>query len=144
LNRSPVRKEKGAVQAHQQELEQRVKPRPRAMPAGEREREHGQPEHAGEQHEEGREPVGHEHDAERRRPVAEAVDLRGGSVDEPQQGDRGGHQEERRGDADHGLEGLPALVEQQHQRARGERQHHRHDDEVLRPSAHSSGSLPST
>ena len=68
--------QEGAVQAHQQELEQRMEMRARAMPAREREHERGERQDAGQQQHQRRQPVEHQHDAERRRPVAEPIDAR--------------------------------------------------------------------
>ena len=73
--------QEGAVQPHEQELEKAVEMRAGAMPAGHREGQRRGGEHRGEEQHQRRQPVEHEHDAERRRPVAEQVG------DRPRRGD---------------------------------------------------------
>ena len=62
-----------AIQAHQQELEERMEVRARAMPAREREHDRGGSQDAGQKQHEGREPIEDDDDGERSRPVAEPV-----------------------------------------------------------------------
>ena len=138
--------QEGAVQPHQQELEQAVEMLPLPVPAGGGEDQRRQGEHRGQEQHQRRQPVEHQHDGEGRGPVAEQVEpdlgaARGrlGAVEE-REGDERQH---RGGDqADDPLR-LPVLVEQ-HQRPGEQRDQDRGDDQMLRPRAHSCGSLPST
>jgi hypothetical protein len=65
--------QEGAVEAHQQKLEQRVEMRAGAVPAGEREHQGGGGQDARQKQHERRQAVHDEHDGEWHRPGAEPV-----------------------------------------------------------------------
>ena len=137
--------EKRAVHPHHQQEEDGVETRPRPIPAREGEHQGAAAQHAGQRHHQGREPVGHQHDAVGRGPVAQAVDpggLAAGALVQQDQRHRqdGGHRHQ----AHHALEDAPALVEQQHRRGHRHGQDDGADDDVVVPVRHSCGSRPST
>ncbi|MNC29205.1 hypothetical protein D3C75_774460 [compost metagenome] len=66
--------EEGAVQTHQLDLEQCVEAGPGTVPAGAGKQQGTEADDAGEGQQQGRQVVDHQHDAERRRPVAWQVD----------------------------------------------------------------------
>ena len=116
-----VRREEGAREAHQLELEQRVVVHPRAVPARRREQDGCQPQQAAQQQHHGAEPVQRQHDAEGRRPVARQVDTDGGrgiGPLHPHQQGHGDHQPQRGGgDVEHQLGPAVLFLHQQHQAA---------------------------
>ncbi len=125
-----VARQEGAIEAHQLELEQRVEMRTAAVVAATRVEQRHQRHPGGERQHQRRQPVQHEHDAERRLPVAEQVRLDVAAARLQQEHDR--HRQQGRGgdDADARREHGRAAGEQQQQRAAHQRQHDRHDDPV--------------
>ncbi|WP_449424030.1 hypothetical protein [Rhodanobacter lindaniclasticus] len=116
---------------------------PAMLPAAQRIRQQCQRQHAGEQHHQGREPVRHQHDAEVRRPVADAVDrgLRALDGHHVHQRGAGQHQHRARDDAQRQHRAPALLADQQLQRGRQQRDQDRRDDQML---AHGVPSSPST
>ncbi|OPZ05890.1 MAG: hypothetical protein BWZ09_00801 [Alphaproteobacteria bacterium ADurb.BinA305] len=142
--------QEGAVEPHQQELEERVEAHADAVPAPRREHQHGERDRRRQhQHQRG-EAVGHQRDAEGRSPVGRQIhaDAAGPvpAVGQHQQCDRHRPQQHAAREAEAELEPVALLVDRDHQRADDQRQQHGHDDQVVEPGQHrhSRGSSPST
>src|SRR5690606_20312288 len=142
-----VARQESAVEAHQQELEQRVEMRASGVPAGKREDERRYGEDRRQDEHQRRKPINHQHDAEGGRPVAQQIDALEAFMSvarQPEQADGDGDKRQAGDNADHCLHDALTLVEEQQQCARDKRNDDRRDDEVLLPTAHFDCSLPST
>ncbi|MOA01948.1 hypothetical protein D3C78_1213770 [compost metagenome] len=142
-----VRGEECAVKTHQLDLEQRVKTRTGAVPAGHGEQQGTDADDAGQHQHQRRQAIDHQHQAERHLPVARQVHADGaghaGGL-RPLQQRHGNAQPEQAGEQiDPGLERPVLLAEHQHDRGRQQRQQNGRDDQVGHRH-HSLGSRPST
>ena len=131
-----IARQEGAIEAHQQELEQRMEMRARAMPAREREHHRGRRQDARqEQHQSGQAvqrrarsrtaPANRRGDTLRLMPAGLASDIPSKAIGDADEG-------EGRSDIDRGLEvAVPVSAKEKHAGAGDERQHHGRDDQVI-------------
>ncbi|MNP30408.1 hypothetical protein D3C76_1234780 [compost metagenome] len=75
-----VRRQEGAVQAHQLDLEQRMETRPGAVPAGHGEEQGADADDAGQHQHQRRQAIDRQHDAERCGPIARQVHADGAGL----------------------------------------------------------------
>jgi len=135
--------EEGAVHPHDEELEEGMEVGPGRMPARDGEDQRGGREDGRQQDQHGRQTIEHQHDAERRRPVAQEVDAGLVRVSRLHEDD-GDRQVRQRGEeVDQSLQELPSLVVDRQQCSRHEREHDGGDDQVMCPARHHR-SWPST
>lgn len=129
--------QEGAVDTEQLELEQRVEMLAQAVVATQRVDQRGAAEHRGGQQHQGGETIEHEHDAERRGPVAQGIDAQvaagGRTYQQQAQGDQCQRREQRQA-------ALPALGQRQQQQAAGKQGEQDRQDQ---PMAHGRGSSSS-
>jgi len=135
--------EEGTVQADQQELQQRLEVSAAMLPAAQRMRQQGQRQHAGQQHHQGGKPIGYQHDAELRRPVANPVHRGERAVGRYRPHQRRGqdHQHHARDNAQQQHRAPALFADQQLQRCHQQWRDDRQDGQV---AAHGVPSSPST
>ncbi len=133
--------QEGAVQSHQQELEQHMELTAPAIAALDRVHHREQRQHRGQQHHPGREPVGDQHDAMGRGPAAQRVDQDLAVGDLQQQPQRDAEQHLHAEHAEGASQGRGAAA-QQHQQRAGQQRHQDRRDHDMGDGAH--GSRPST
>ena len=139
--------QEGAVDAHELKLKEGVEVAPALVPAtadGVDDHRHG--EDGGEQHHQGRQAVEHQHDAERRDPIAQFVDLRRAACGLGQKAEGDGEQGDRGGGREHPLQQQVVAHGQHDEGGHQRRQHDRDDDPVVHlvPPASDPGGSPSS
>jgi len=141
-----ITRQKCAVQAHQQKLEQRVECRCHAIPVSQRVDERGERHQRSQQQHQGGQPVHDQDDPEWRRPGADCIDAHAlgphighGVSSQVQQCERSGRLNEYRAESRHHADSTP-LTEEHLQSTRHQRHQDGNDQQMVQQRDHESGS----